>query len=212
MRCAEFRTFWTCGEECSFSPITTSYSCDIAEGEDMSDVKHGETVCSCLHCPIKLESILWTWPNRKGAQKWIVYKARRNTYKSNLYEYLMIKTCVKFAKKYVINSVEHLLVERKKALCSKLDLTPSHWQNDCISIHTVEPQHFLHLGVSKKLKQCAIAFLSALELEIKWTTMVKPSQKLCTTRTKLTNECSNCHAGNKWDLSVCNVQIGFSTS
>lgn len=62
--------------------------------------------------------------------------------------------------------VDNLSLNKKKCMLPDLTLVSNSWPSDVYSVITVEPLHLLHLGVSKSLKECTLAYLSSYEEEL----------------------------------------------
>lgn len=103
-------------------------------------------------------------------------------------------------------------LNQQRGLWSRQDLAQNHWTNDCYSISAVEPSPLLQLEISKSLKECTAAYLSAPELEMKPSTLDRPNRKIRSYKNRIFNRCNNLLAGYNREFSICNLQIHFSSS
>jgi len=83
---------------------------------------------------------------------------------------------------------------------------------DVYDIFTTEPLHLFHLGISKRLKECTVSYLSSATLETNPTKKGYKRKKFKSCKNQLLSGCNNLLIGYQNDFRVTRLRVDFSSS
>lgn len=204
-----------CGKKWKCHPALVSYCCDLPEGKDMSGVKHGATMYPCIRCLTSKHDIreLKVGPTRFAHEMDEVIKMYKHQY--SVYAELLQKGKRREARAILdecVSTLDLYSLNGHGGVLSPLELTSSEWCNDRFSVFTVEPLHLLHLGISKKLKECTVGYLSVTDKEVLLAVRNKRRKKASSCKSQLLNGCNNLLSAYQKEFPIPGLQVSFSTA
>ena len=196
-------------------PSIVSYCCDIPEGKDLSSVMHGRTKHPCIRCLIPFEMLGETdsQPTRTALSMSAIYSQAEALFSEATSLQKRRRTGqARLKKKLGEQILQEASVNKQGNVFSSEVYFHNSSVTDMYNIFTVEPLHLLHLGISKRLKECIFVYISALSNDE--SVFKEPSGNgiIRGAKTALLRGCNSILRAFEADFRVSNLHVDFSSS